>query len=159
MAAKLTIYCPDDLAEQIRENDMNASAVAQSAWRNELLRLSAASAVGEEKVRAGAARLRATRTELDEQRRVEGLAAGRRWALETATAGELEHIAEMHELFTTENVIEPVVRADDEPMETLANELNFIDDRHPALLDWEKVWDRAFVEGALDAFDAMEAID
>lgn len=87
MAARLNIYVPDDLAEEVREVELNVSRIAQEALMLELRRR-----VPPADVRAVAERLRGT-ADPERRRKVEHFhGLGVSWARSDATLDELRDL-------------------------------------------------------------------
>ena len=76
---KVTIYVPNDLAEQMEEVETNWSGVAQRAFTRELLRIKAMN-----KTEDTVARLRASKAEAREEDEDQGKEEGAAWAKKRA---------------------------------------------------------------------------
>ena len=87
MAARLNIYVPDHLADEVRDAELNVSRIAQDALRLEL-RGRAAPA----DVRAVADRLRQTSDPLHESRLIRFRHLGAEWARERASLDEFRDV-------------------------------------------------------------------
>src|SRR5436190_6359601 len=86
MAPKMTIYVPDDLAEQVRTApEFNASQVAQDAFRAALRRRATTGTV---------ARLRETLDTQEARDEARWRDLGNEWAREWASVREIEGLAE-----------------------------------------------------------------
>ena len=89
---KVTIYLPDELADQARSAGLSLSPLCQQAIRKELDKVKAQEAVSGD-LEAVAARLRGTIDEEDAEQEREGREDGIQWAREYASARELQEIA------------------------------------------------------------------
>ena len=135
MAPKMTIYVPDDLAEQVRSaHEFNASQVAQDAFRSALRKRETTDTV---------ARLRETLDTQEARDQARWRELGSEWARDWATVRELESLAvtaaQRPEYF------EPV------PHHTLRA---FLAERGPEGVGLGKRWKRLAVAGFFEAFAA-----
>ncbi|MDX6644676.1 MAG: hypothetical protein QOK40_403 [Miltoncostaeaceae bacterium] len=87
---KVNVYLPGGLAAAVREAGIAVSPVCQRALEKEVRRLKVKTSIGEDKLRAAAARLKGESDGRDDEKRQEGYEVGQRWALEEASPEDLE---------------------------------------------------------------------
>ena len=151
---KINVYLPDELAQDVKAASIPVSEVCQRALREEVLKVKAATAIGnDERLKAAAARLRASRDSTMSQREADGHSAGMSWALERATYSELEEIAGL----AGQNWIYVNVGGDEDVWPTLGPELDEIEVGNQ--LNASSLFDRGFVQGAIDAWWAMPNLE
>jgi len=154
---KINVYLPSDLAAEVKQAEIPVSEVCQRALQEEVLKMKAATAIGnDERLHAAAARLRASRDGEQAQEVQEGRSMGMSWALESASYSELESLVRI----TDQNWVH--FRVGEEGWPTLYAELEEHaggELRGTAQLNASSPFDRGLVEGARDAWLALPELD
>lgn len=156
---KITIYVPDDLKaamDAAEAQEPNWSALAQEAFRLECARLETRKR-SKGKMNAVVERLRISKEKFSNDEKVNGHAAGRRWAMQSAAYDELERIAQWDPA--------PMNTNDDVAWDAL---VAIAGDTDRAKLDYRDFWENqagnetpsdafvwAFVEGAEEVFNEV----
>lgn len=90
--ATMNIYLPDELRERMRSHDLNWSKVSADAIESAI---NIENLKGENPMQAQLERLRKSKESNEEREHAEGVAAGKKWALESAEYDELERVVEI----------------------------------------------------------------
>ncbi len=153
---KVTIYLPDQLAEQAKALDLSLSPICQEAIRTTIDRRSAMQAATKD-IEKVAARLRETIDAEDAEAKSAGHDAGVLWARETATMSELTMV--VNQTFAEHWVNGPADFVARTIGEDAVYDLSAEPDevrrpgrprrgRHQAEGQWSDAWVEGFVEGA-----------
>jgi len=88
----MNVYIPEDLYERMKAFDLKWSRIASEAFKS-AIQLEATMEI--DVAEANLVRLRASRDANQERRRAEGIAIGKKWALESAEYDDIARIAEI----------------------------------------------------------------
>jgi len=154
---KMTIYVSDDLKNEMDRAEAqkpNWSAIAQEAFDVECHRI-ANRKQGAEKMTEVIERLRKSKEKKSNQDRIDGHAAGRKWAMSRAEYDELEHLRGWEQQYQVEDLAWDVAVAiagdsDEARNRNLWKEQVGIPSPSDAFVE-------AFVEGALEIFEEVDS--